>query len=129
MSTAVANQRIALQMSGISARLMLTNPPLNVIDLQMMDELLAALEQSEQRSDITAIVISGSARAFSAGVDIGAHTPDKVEGMLRKFHSVIRALVARSVVSFNSIAFRKSASLRPSTGTGFVVKTILPRCA
>ena len=103
MSTAVANQRIALDVSGITARLTLTNPPLNVIDLQMLGELLAALEQIEQRNDVVAIVISGSSRAFSAGVDIPAHMPDKVEGTLRKFHSVIRALVASKKITIAAV--------------------------
>jgi cyclohexa-1,5-dienecarbonyl-CoA hydratase len=38
-------------------------------------------------------VISGSGKGFSAGVDVAAHTPDKVEEMLAKFHAVIRSLV------------------------------------
>jgi cyclohexa-1,5-dienecarbonyl-CoA hydratase len=98
-----AFQRIELELESPATRIRLTNPPLNVIDLQMMDELLAALEQIEQRSDVVALVISGSARAFSAGVDIAAHTPDKVEGMLAKFHSVIRALVATRKITIAAV--------------------------
>jgi cyclohexa-1,5-dienecarbonyl-CoA hydratase len=60
---------------------------------------LAALESIEQRPDISVIVLSGSTRAFSAGVDAAAHTPDKVGEMLAKFHSVIRALLATKKVT------------------------------
>jgi cyclohexa-1,5-dienecarbonyl-CoA hydratase len=60
----------------------------------MMEELAAALAESESRPDISIIVLSGSEKAFSAGVDVAAHTPDKVEEMLAKFHSVFRVLVA-----------------------------------
>src|SRR5205823_7038099 len=101
--TQTAFQRIELELESPATRIRLTNPPLNVIDLQMMDELLAALEQIEQRSDVVAIVISGSARAFSAGVDIAAHTPEKVEGMLAKFQSVIRALVATRKITIAAV--------------------------
>jgi cyclohexa-1,5-dienecarbonyl-CoA hydratase len=60
----------------------------------MMEELAAALAESESRPDISIIVFSGSEKTFSAGVDVAAHTPDKVEETLAKFHGVFRALVA-----------------------------------
>jgi cyclohexa-1,5-dienecarbonyl-CoA hydratase len=86
-----------------AARVTLANPPLNIIDLTMMDELLAALEDIEQRSDICAIMFAGSARAFSAGVDIRIHTPDKVQPMLAKFHSIIRAVLATKKVTIAAV--------------------------
>lgn len=98
-----AYRRIAVEATGAVARINLNNPPLNVIDLQMMDEMLAALEMIEQRDDVIATVIYGAGRAFSAGVDIAAHTPDKVEGMLAKFHSVIRSLLASQKVTIAQV--------------------------
>jgi cyclohexa-1,5-dienecarbonyl-CoA hydratase len=86
--------KIALDLTPPVARLTLANPPVNVIDFPMMDELVAALEQIEQRPDIFIVVLAGSERAFSVGVDVKAHTPDKVPEMLGKFHSVIRSLLA-----------------------------------
>ncbi|HTT61265.1 MAG TPA: enoyl-CoA hydratase/isomerase family protein [Bryobacteraceae bacterium] len=86
--------RIALDFAPPVARLTLANPPVNIIDFAMMDELVAALEQIEQRPEISIIVLAGSERAFSVGVDVKAHTPDKVPEMLGKFHSVIRSLLA-----------------------------------
>jgi cyclohexa-1,5-dienecarbonyl-CoA hydratase len=86
--------KITLELKPPVARLTLANPPVNVIDFPMMDELVAALEQIEQRPDIFIIVLAGSERAFSVGVDVKAHTPDKVPEMLGKFHSVIRSLLA-----------------------------------
>ena len=44
------------------------------------------------------MVLSGEGKAFSAGVDVVAHTPERAEEMLIKFHAVIRALLnARKV--------------------------------
>jgi cyclohexa-1,5-dienecarbonyl-CoA hydratase len=74
------------------AHITLTRPPVNVIDFQMMDELLSALQQLEQRKEVSVVIISGGQRAFSSGVDVGVHTPDKVQTMLQKFHGVILAL-------------------------------------
>ena len=84
--------RTALDVQGPLARITLAHPPLNVIDFQMMDELLEALQQLEQRREISVVIISGGERAFSAGVDVAAHTPDLVQTMLQKFHGVILAL-------------------------------------
>lgn len=80
------------------ARVTLANRSQNVIDIEMMEELRAALTELEARSDVSAIVFRGGEKAFSAGVDIAAHTPDKVAGMLEKFHAVVRAMVASKKV-------------------------------
>ena len=85
--------RLMVSLQAPVTRVILANPPVNVIDLEMMDELLVVLAEVEQRSDIVALVFAGSDRAFSAGVDIGIHTPDQARGMLEKFHSVIKAVV------------------------------------
>ncbi|HEY2113923.1 MAG TPA: enoyl-CoA hydratase/isomerase family protein [Candidatus Angelobacter sp.] len=87
-----ATKRIAIETQGSLARITLNHPPLNVIDFQMMDELLGAMRQLEQQKEISAAVISGGERAFSAGVDVAVHTPELVQTMLQKFHGVILAL-------------------------------------
>ena len=90
-----STKRVALEVRGHLARITLVHPPLNVIDFQMMDELLAALRELEQQREISVVVFSGQqeTRGFSAGVDVAVHTPDKIQTMLQKFHGVIMALV------------------------------------
>lgn len=95
--------RTSCEIEGAVARIELRNPPLNVIDIAMMEELARSLAELEARSDISVIVLSGAGKAFSAGVDVAAHTPDKVEEMLAKFHAVIRALVATTKVTIASV--------------------------
>ncbi len=68
-----------------------------------MEELRAAIEQIEQRPEITAIVFAGSESAFSSGVEVADHTPDKVRDMLALFHSVIRSLVATPKLTIASV--------------------------
>jgi cyclohexa-1,5-dienecarbonyl-CoA hydratase len=85
------------------ARIFLQHPPLNVIDIPMMEGLAQCLGEIEARPDVSVIVISGEGKAFSAGVDVAAHTPDKVEEMLMKFHAVIRALVATKKVTIAAV--------------------------
>jgi cyclohexa-1,5-dienecarbonyl-CoA hydratase len=95
--------RITVEPGRSVARLKLHNPPLNVIDISMMDELSQTLAEIEARPEISIIVISGEGKAFSAGVDVAAHTADKVEEMLTKFHAVIRALVATKKVTIAAV--------------------------
>ena len=94
MPTAATTQsRLELVLQKPVARLRLTNPPVNVIDIPMMEDLTAALALIESNADIATVVLSGSQKVFSAGVDVAAHTPDKVREMLSKFHGVIHALI------------------------------------
>jgi len=100
MSTEVSPlSRIALAVEPPIARITLSNAPLNVIDLPMMEELASALAEIEAEPKISTVVLRGEGDCFSAGVDIVAHAPDKVTAMLQKFHVVIRALVASRKVT------------------------------
>jgi cyclohexa-1,5-dienecarbonyl-CoA hydratase len=95
--------RTSLQTDGLVGRIVLRHPPLNVVDVVMMEELTQSLAEIESRQDISVIVFSGEGKAFSAGVDVAAHTPDKVNEMLMKFHQVIRALVATKKVTIAAV--------------------------
>jgi cyclohexa-1,5-dienecarbonyl-CoA hydratase len=86
--------RLATDIKVPIARITLNNPPLNVIDVPMTLELAHALSELELRPDISVIVFEGNSRAFSAGVDVKAHSPELVHEMLTRFHAVIRAIVA-----------------------------------
>jgi cyclohexa-1,5-dienecarbonyl-CoA hydratase len=95
--------RIALDVQPPLAYIALHNPPLNVIDIPMMEELAQVLAEAEANQEIVAFAFHGSQKAFSVGVDVAAHTPDKVEEMLSKFHAVIRAIVVSKKVSIASV--------------------------
>jgi len=99
----MALQRITLELDSPVARLTLVHPSLNVIDIPMMEELSTALAEIELRADLSVVVFAGSEKAFSAGVDVAAHTPEKIEEMLTKFHAVFKALVASRKVSIAAV--------------------------
>ena len=106
MTTALADsklKRLSVEIEGATASISLRNPPLNVIDIPMMEELAQTLAEIEARLDISVLVLRGEGKAFSAGVDIAAHTADKVEEMLAKFHSVVRALLAMKKVTIAAV--------------------------
>ena len=95
--------RLMVAMQAPVARIILANPPVNVIDLEMMDELLRVLKEIEQRPDIVAIVFGGGDRAFSAGVDIAAHLPDVVQPTILKFNSIIRSITVNPKVTVAAV--------------------------
>ncbi|MCU1300897.1 MAG: dch [Candidatus Sulfotelmatobacter sp.] len=95
--------RLAVDIRPFVANIRLRNSPLNVIDIPMMEELAQALAEVEARSDIAVVVLSGDGKGFSAGVDVAAHTPDKIEEMLTKFHGVVRLLVSSKKVTVAAV--------------------------
>jgi cyclohexa-1,5-dienecarbonyl-CoA hydratase len=102
-STVSQLRRIAMTVDDTIAHIELGHAPLNVIDIAMMEELSQTLTEIEARRDVAVIVIRGAGKAFSAGVDVAAHTPEKVEEMLAKFHGVIRALVGTKKVTIAAV--------------------------
>jgi len=95
--------RITLDLQAPVARIVLNNPPVNVIGIPMMEELTAALTEVDAHPEIAILVVSGCGKGFSVGVDVGAHTPDKVHEMLAKFHGVIHALINSRKVTIASV--------------------------
>ena len=93
MTETVTSRRLTLETQGQLARIAFTHPPLNVFDFQFMDEMAHALDSLRQQTEISAVVISGDERAFSAGVEVAVHTPEQIQSMFQKFHGFIMALV------------------------------------
>jgi cyclohexa-1,5-dienecarbonyl-CoA hydratase len=79
--------------SGV-ARLTLNRPPLNILNLAMMQDVNSALGALASRDDAKLLVIDHEGKAFSAGVDIKDHTADKVESMMELLHRMFELLGA-----------------------------------
>src|SRR5262249_60617538 len=61
------------------ATITLNRPPLNIINLEMLDELNTAWSEIEDLKAQVAVILGSGERAFSAGVDVSDHAPGKVE--------------------------------------------------
>lgn len=73
----------------------LDRAPLNVLDIALLHELGQTLNACAEDATADIVVLQGAGeRAFSAGVDIGDHTPDKAVAMLEVMHGVIRQLLS-----------------------------------
>jgi len=88
---------VACEIRDAVARITLRHPPLNILDLAMMQELYEALAQARDSAEIKVLVIGHEGKAFSAGVSIQDHTADKVGEMIGKFHRIFHLLNSLAV--------------------------------
>jgi cyclohexa-1,5-dienecarbonyl-CoA hydratase len=65
----------------------------------MIGEMQSALERIDSADDVKLLVLDHQGKAFSAGVSIKDHAPDKVDEMIGKFHGMFRLLNALGVPS------------------------------
>lgn len=75
------------------ATLAINRPPFNVLDIPTMAEVNDALDACLKDDSVKLLVITGvGEKAFSAGVEVADHTPDKVDQMIEVFHGIFRRL-------------------------------------
>jgi cyclohexa-1,5-dienecarbonyl-CoA hydratase len=84
------------------ASVLLNRPPLNVMNIAMMEELHGAIVSVAGRCDILILRGAGK-RAFSAGAEIADHTPDRVAEMLRAFHSAFLELARGKMITIAAV--------------------------
>ncbi len=65
----------------------LSRPPLNVLTIPMMEELVSALQWAVCEPG-GLILLEAEGKAFSAGVDVADHTEDKVDQMIDVFDRI-----------------------------------------
>lgn len=88
-----SHEHLILDIRPPVASITINRPPMNVLHIPAITEIISALRELQNRQDVFLIVFRGAGgKAFSAGVDIKDHTLDKVEQMLRSFHDVFRML-------------------------------------
>jgi cyclohexa-1,5-dienecarbonyl-CoA hydratase len=83
---------LSLENDGTVARIVLRRPPLNVLHLEMIRELNRAVRDIRPESGLRALVLAAEGKAFSAGVSVEDHLPDRVALMLGAFHETFRQL-------------------------------------
>src|SRR3954471_542367 len=88
-------------------RITIADPPLNILDIAMLEELRDAI--AAVNPDRHALVIDAQGeKAFSAGASVQDHLGDRVIAMLRVFHDCFRALAKLDLVT---VALVRGAAL------------------
>ncbi len=94
--------------TGEIATLVLNRPPLNIMNIEMMEETTATLLELRDEKNLKILVIRGEGEAFCTGVAIEDHTREKVSRMMQVFHRIhetIRLLDVVAVAAVDGIAF------------------------
>jgi len=84
---------VAIQVRDGIARITLARPPLNVLDIETLRRLNAALRECESPSIRVVLLASALPRAFSAGVDIRDHAGGRLDAMLTEVRENARLLL------------------------------------
>lgn len=85
-----------------TAWITLNRPPVNILNIEMMDALDSALERVLPGCDY--IVFQGAgAKAFCAGADVADHTSSRVEKMLAAFHAIFRRLAQADCLTIAAV--------------------------
>jgi cyclohexa-1,5-dienecarbonyl-CoA hydratase len=89
----MAYAQVELKSEEGVGRLILNSPPLNVLTIANMEEMVQGLRELEADPGVKVIVVEAAGdRAFSAGVDVADHTPEKMQHMLDVFHELCMGL-------------------------------------
>ena len=99
-----SGSRVLFEVREDVAYVTLNAPPLNILSVEMMDEMSAALERAQADRAIKALCLSAQGKAFSAGADVEEHRPEKVEGMIRSFGRLFRLLDALEIPCVMGVA-------------------------
>ena len=95
-------ETISLRVECRTAWITLDRPPLNILDIQMMEALDAALDRVLPESDF--VIFQGAGpKVFSAGAEIADHTPERVGNMLSSFHAIFRRLSKSDCVKIAAV--------------------------
>jgi cyclohexa-1,5-dienecarbonyl-CoA hydratase len=70
----------------------LNRPPVNVLNIAMMEEINGALEGWKGQKDLKVVLFSAKGKCFSAGVDVGEHMGGLAPKMIETFHRMFRLM-------------------------------------
>ena len=95
----MAYKHIQTELKDGVATLTLNRAPVNVLNIEMMEEINTYLEGLKKEKSLKLLVIQAMGKAFSAGVDVGEHLGDLVYKMIEVFHKMFRLMDALKVPS------------------------------
>lgn len=91
-STQAATRTVDFSRDDTVAHIELDRPPLNVLNISMLAELNDILLTIVADPTIRVVRVSGRGKAFSAGVEVAEHLPDRAPEMLAAFDETIALL-------------------------------------
>jgi cyclohexa-1,5-dienecarbonyl-CoA hydratase len=81
----------------------LNRPPVNVLNIAMMEEINAVLKDWLEAKDLKVVLFKAKGKCFSAGVDVGEHTGDLAPKMIQAFHGMFRLMDQLGIPTIASV--------------------------
>ena len=88
----MAYQNILTEFKQGLGTITLNRPPVNVLNIGMMEEINDALKGWQGKKDLKVVLFNAKGKCFSAGVDVGEHMGDLAPKMIEVFHRIFRLM-------------------------------------
>ena len=88
----MAYEHIEVSLENGLGTITLNKPPVNVLNIAMMEEMNQALDSWKGDKDLKVVLFNAKGKCFSAGVDVGEHMGDLATKMIEVFHGIFRRM-------------------------------------
>ncbi len=92
----------ALKKGGLGT-ITLNRPPVNILNIEMMNEINLTLREWKNDRDLKVVLFNGNGKCFSAGVDVAEHMGDLAPKMIECFHGMFRLMDSLGVLTVSSV--------------------------
>lgn len=99
----MAYQHIEADFKDGLGTITLNRPPVNVLNIAMMEEMNEVLNSWMGKKDLKLLLFNAKGKCFSAGVDVGEHMGDMAPRMIETFHRMFRIMTRMGVVTAASV--------------------------
>ena len=96
-------KHIEVQLKEGLGTITLNRPPVNVLNIEMMDEINDVLKGWIEKRDLKVVLFNADGKCFSAGVDVAEHTGDFAPKMIESFHGMFRLMDQLGAVTVASV--------------------------
>jgi cyclohexa-1,5-dienecarbonyl-CoA hydratase len=87
-------KNILLEKKDGAAKIIINKPPLNILNIETIEEMNQALAELRTDDEVKVVVITAAGnRAFSAGVEVAEHMGDKLPKMVEVFSQLFISLI------------------------------------
>ena len=80
---------VSVESAGPVRVIVLQRPPLNIIDISLVDELRKAFSEAARDANTRVVVLRGEGKCFSAGAEVRDHLPGRVESLVKGFDDLV----------------------------------------
>lgn len=99
----MAYEHIEVSFEGGLGTITLNRPPVNVLNIAMMEEINDVLDSWKDERDLKVVLFNAKGKCFSAGVDVGEHMGDMASKMIEVFHGIFRRMDKLGVLTVSSV--------------------------